>query len=151
MTLFDLITLYATRTAAHAYILGFIFSGNLYRVALTFTELTAYIRQSRTSSRKGGALQARIRVNSKQAAELVASGKAVLMGGAEMLEDGKHNKGEVFEKIITETLTGKTWKKDSVPFWKAGDIELNGEQIQIKLNEAELTNEKAIRAALAAA
>lgn len=151
MTLFDLITLYATRTAAHAYILGFTFSGNLYRVTLTFPELIAYIRQSRTSSRKGGALQARIRVNSKQAAELVESGKAVLMGGAEMLEDGKHNKGEVFEKIITETLTGKTWKKDSTPFWMAGDIELNGEQIQIKLNEAELTNEKAIRAALAAA
>lgn len=151
MTLFDLITLYATRTAANAYILGFIFSGNLYRVTLTFAELTAYIRQSRTSSRKGGTLQARIRVNSKQAAELVESGKAVLMGGAEMLEDGKHNKGEVFEKIITESLTGKTWKKDSTPFWMAGDIELNGEQIQIKLNEAELTNEKAIRAALAAA
>ena len=151
MTLFDLITAYATRTAAHAYILGFIFSGNLYRVTLTFPELIAYIRQSRTSSRKGGTLQARIRVNSKQAAELVESGKAVLMGGAEMLEDGKHNKGEVFEKIITESLTGKTWKKDSTPFWMAGDIELNGEQIQIKLNEAELTNEKAIRAALAAA
>lgn len=151
MTLFDLITLYAARSAAHAYILGFVFSGNLYRVTLTFTELTAYIRQSRTSSAKGGALQARIRVNSKQAAELVESGKAVLMGGAEMLEDGKHNKGEVFEKIITETLTGKTWQKDSTPFWVAGDIELNGEQIQVKLNEAELTNEKAIRAALAAA
>ena len=151
MTLFDLITLYATRSAAHAYILGFIFSGNLYRVTLTFTELTAYIRQSRTSSAKGGVLQARIRVNAKQAAELVASGKAIFLGGAELLEDGKHNKGENFEKIITERLTGKEWHKDSVPFWKAGDIELNGKQIQIKLSEAELTNEKAIRAALAAA
>jgi len=81
----------------------------------------------------------------------VESGKALLMGTAEMLEDDKHNRGEIFEKIITETLTGKTWKKDSTPFWKAGDIELNGEQIQIKLSEAELTNEKAITAALAAA
>ena len=152
MTLFDLITLYAARSAAHAYILGFVFSGNLYRVTLTFTELTAYIRQSRTSSAKGGALQARIRVNAKQAAELVESGKAILMGGAEMLETAdKWNKGERFERIITETLTGKEWHKDSVPFWKAGDIELNGEQIQVKLNEAELTNEKVIRAALAAA
>lgn len=151
MTLSDLITTYADRSAAHTYILGFVFSGNLYRVTLNFPELTTYIRQSRTSSKKGAVLQARIRVNSKQAAELVASGKAVLMGGAEMLEDGKYNKGEVFEKIITETLTGKIWKKDSIPFWKAGDIELNGEQIQVKLNEAELTNEKVITAALTAA
>ncbi len=151
MTLFDLITAYATHTAAHTYILGFVFGGNLYRVTLTFAELTAYIRQSRTSSQKGAVLQARIRVKSKQAAELVESGKALLMGTAEMLEDDKHNRGEIFEKIITETLTGKTWKKDSTPFWKAGDIELNGEQIQIKLSEAELTNEKAIHAAIAAA
>ena len=152
MTLFDLITLYAARSAAHTYILGFISSGNLYRVTLTFTELTAYIRQSRTSSSKGSVLQARIRVNAKQAAELVESGKAILMGSAKMLEtDDKWNRGERFERIITETLTGKTWQKDSVPFWKAGDIELNGEQIQVKLSEAELTNEKTIRNALAAA
>ena len=146
-----LITLYATLTAAHAYILGFVFEGNVYYINATFAELVAYIRQSRTSSKKGGVLQARIRVNEKQAAALVASGKAIFLGGVELLEDGKHNKGENFERIITERLTGKTWKKDSTPFWKAGDIELNGEQIQIKLNEAELTNEKVITAALAAA
>lgn len=151
MNLNALITLYATLTAAHAYILGFVFEGSVYYINATFAELVAYVRQSRTSSKKGGVLQARIRVNAKQAAELVASGKAIFLGGVELLEDGKHNKGENFERIITERLTGKEWHKDSVPFWKAGDIELNGEQIQIKLSEAELTNEKAINAALAAA
>jgi hypothetical protein len=151
MNLNALITLYATLTAAHAYILGFVFDGNIYYINATFAELVTYIRQSRTSSKKGGVLQARIRVNEKQAAALVASGKAIFLGGAELLEDGKHNKGENFERIITERLTGKAWKKDSTKFWIAGDIEVEGKQIQIKFTEAELTNEKAINAALAAA
>ena len=48
----------------------------------------------------------------------------------------------MFEKIITETYTAEKWAKDSVPFFKAGDATINGEEVQIKLNGAELTNEK---------
>ena len=56
----------------------------------------------------------------------------------------KYNKGECFERVITETLTGETWVKDSVPFNVAGDITLNGEQVQIKFDGAELTNERTL-------
>jgi hypothetical protein len=48
----------------------------------------------------------------------------------------------MFEKVITETFTNEKWVKDSVPFFVAGDATINGEQVQIKLNGAELTNEK---------
>ena len=36
------------------------------------------------------------------------------------------------------------WEKDNVPFWVQGDIEVNGKQIQIKLDSATLMNTKQI-------
>ena len=57
----------------------------------------------------------------------------------------KYNKGENFERIITELLTGETWVKDSVPFNVAGDIVVNGENIQIKFDGAEITNERLLK------
>ena len=97
-------------------------------------------------------MKVRIRTSKEQRAEMVASGRAVLLGSMEMLNTAdKYNKGERFEKIITERLTGEEWHKDSVPFWKAGDIAVNGEQIQVKFDDAELTNEKALRRARAVA
>ena len=62
---------------------------------------------------------------------------------------GKYNKGENFERVITELLIGETWVKDSVPFNVAGDIRWNGEEVQIKFDGAELTNEKTLARAMA--
>jgi len=151
MTLTEMIALYATLTAAHKYILGFEYNGNLYYITLTFAELIETLKADRASSKKGGLAKVRVRTNKIQRHLYVASGRAVLIGSVDVLNTAdKYNKGERFEKIITETLTGKEWQKDSIPFWQAGDIELNGEQIQIKYDDAELTNEKALhRATLA--
>ena len=152
MTLTEMLTLYATLTAAHKYILGFVTGGNLYYIALTFAELVTAAKFDRAAASKGGMTKVRIRTSKEQRAEMVTSGRAILLGSVEMLNTAdKYNKGERFEKIITERLTGEEWHKDSVPFWKAGDIAVNGEQIQVKFDDAELTNEKALRKALAAA
>ena len=37
------------------------------------------------------------------------------------------------------------WVKDSVPFNVAGDIELDGQQIQIKFDDADQTKEKILK------
>jgi hypothetical protein len=55
----------------------------------------------------------------------------------------KYNRGEIFEKLITEYF-GQEWKKDTVPFWEQGDIRLNGKEVQIKLDTATLTSTKQI-------
>lgn len=55
------------------------------------------------------------------------------------------NDGDKFEKIVAEVLAGMVWKKTRTPFYEAGDITLNGEQIQVKLNGATLTDEKVIK------
>ena len=143
----EMLTAYTARNAAHAYILGFVHDGKLYRVELP--EIPAHmVGMTRMSSAKGGFRKIRVKLNTAAKLELIAMG-AELMGDASLLEaDPAHNRGENFERLVTEAA-GQTWVKDSVPFWVAGDITLNGCEVQIKLDGAELANERSLARALA--
>ncbi len=55
----------------------------------------------------------------------------------------KYNRGEVFEKLVTEKF-GQIWVKDNVPFTEAGDIEIEGIAYQIKFEKATFCNEKSL-------
>ena len=132
---------YARKTAAHKYALGFVYEGRLYVVVLSFAELSRFFKLDRASSKRGGFAKIRIKLTAKDRAELSAT--AELLGAEDLLTaDPKHNKGENFERELTERWTAETWVKDSIPFWVKGDITVNGEEIQVKLDGAELTNEK---------
>ena len=61
----------------------------------------------------------------------------------DMVKESKYNKGEIFEKLVTEFF-GQEWEKDSVPFTEAGDIEVDGVAYQIKYESATFTNEKTL-------
>ena len=137
----DLTTAYNAHSAAHSYWFGFILAGLLYVVAdMDFDALSAYFKNDRASSAKGGFRKVRIRATSAELKALLP--KAMLLGSADLLIDAKYNKGEMFEKLITERFAGQKWVKDSVPFFVDGDATINGKKVQIKLNCAELTNEK---------
>ena len=56
------------------------------------------------------------------------------------VENSKYNKGEIFEKFITEYF-GQKWEKDNIPFTEAGDIEINGVAYQIKYELASFCSE----------
>ena len=141
MTMTEMTIAYARKTAAHKYALGFIYKGRLYVVVLSFAELSRFFKLDRASSKRGGFAKIRIKLNSAERAEL--SQTAECLGAEDLLmKDAKHNKGENFERELTERWTSETWVKDSIPFWVAGDIRVNGEEIQVKLDGAELTNEK---------
>lgn len=141
MTFETMIALYNLLSASHLYILGFVFDGILYYAELDFNSFSRYFRMDRASSRRGGFAKIRVKLSTAQKVELLAIAKAC---GREndLTADKAHNKGENFERIMTELLTGKEWTKDSVPFNIAGDIQVNGENIQVKLDCAEITNEK---------
>lgn len=146
MTRDEMIRRYNALTAAHWYLVGFTFEGKLYALALE--ELPAQMLGiTRTSSRRGNVMKLRLRLGEKLKKALVADGTAALLGDADLVEAEGHNKGEVFEKLMVEALTGKTWHKDSTPFWQAGDLELDGWQVQVKFEEAEVTNERVLEAA----
>ena len=137
----ELTTAYNKNSASHIYYFGFFVAGLLYAVTgMTFDELSAYFKNDRASTAKGGFRKIRIKANSADLKALLP--KALLIGSADLLNNPHWNKGEMFEKIITEMFTTEKWVKDSVPFHLAGDAVINGENVQIKLNGAELTNEK---------
>lgn len=141
---------YETTTAARGYIVGFPFHGMLYRVDVTHLP-EAWVKLDRASSKKGGFLKLRLRLSAAIKAQLVESGAAQLVGAESLLDtNDKYNRGERWERLVTEAA-GQTWVKDSVPFWVAGDINLNGTELQIKLEQAEITNERALAQALALA
>ena len=143
MTMTEMMNAYNARSAAHTYALGFLFDRNLYAVRLSFEELSRFFKLDRASSKRGGFAKIRIKLTAKDRAELSAT--AELIGAEDLLtKDGAHNKGENFERELTERWTSETWVKDSVPFWVAGDIRVDGIEIQVKLDGAELTNERTL-------
>ena len=135
--------LYNLVSAAHIYYIGFALDGFVYLVKnLTFAELSRYFRKSVTSSRKGKAEQVRIFISDSKARELLPQAERIGTVAEIMTMP---NCGECFEKYCVERFTGKKWSKDSTKFWIAGDMVVNGEQVQIKFNNATLTDEKVLR------
>lgn len=145
MTRNEMIRRYEALSAAAAYIIGFVQNGLLYYI-LTAEIADDFLKLDHMSSKRGGWAKIRVKLSAANRKALIANGQAVLLGAAADLLNtaDKYNKGERFERVITETLTAEKWVKDSVPFNVAGDITLNGQQIQIKLDGAELTNEKTL-------
>ena len=141
MTMTEMMSRYEQMSAAHVYALGFIHAHDLYVMKLSFSELSRYFKLDRASKSHGGMLKIRIRMNASERAEL--SRMAELIGAESLLTaDPAHNKGENFERELTERWTTSQWVKDSIPFTVAGDLRVDGVEIQVKLDGAELTNEK---------
>lgn len=138
MTKQTMIRNYRKYSVADSYILGFVVKGDLY-----FTEVEEiaprFLSVEEASRNQGFNLRLRLKKNHK--ANLIKN--ATLIGSADDLVADKYNKGEIFEKIITEYF-GQIWEKDTVPFYKDGDITVDGRKIQIKLDTATLTNTKQI-------
>ena len=130
---------YKNHSAADSYILGFVENKMLYMVEIAEI-MPRFLTVEQASRNQGENLRLRIRKNLK---EQLMKKNPVCLGSAEMLTAEKYNKGELFEKAVTEFF-GQTWEKDNIPFWVQGDIEIEGKQIQIKLDGATLMNTKQI-------
>ena len=138
----EMLNAYTAHSAADAYILGFTNRGKLYAIELP--ELPdEVLKLDHASSKRGGTAKIRVRVATAVKMALIAAGAKLIGTVDDLTADSKHNRGENFERIITE-LNGQRWVKDSVPFWVAGDITLDGRELQIKLDGAELTNERTL-------
>ena len=108
MTRNEMINRYNALAVATAYIIGFVFKGMLYYTMSAHID-DAYLKLDRMSSKRGGWAKIRVKLSSADRKALVEYGKAVLLGSADLLNtDDKYNRGERFERVITETLTGET-------------------------------------------
>ena len=127
------------------------------------TELRdSWIKQDRESSKRGGQLKARIRLNQLDRAALMNRASCVRLGTMDELTEayaiayekaqGKKapkNNGWVYECAVTERLGGQTWEPDSVPFWKAPDVTIDGIGYQVKGDGAEWFTERCLMNAIA--
>lgn len=115
---------------AEKYIIGFAHKGKLYMQMVE--HINPDMVTLETASKNQG-VSLRFRPRSAHKAEMLL--EAICLGAVDMLLDSKYNKGEMFEKIVTEYY-GQEWVKDNVPFHKAGDINVDGVEIQIKFQNA---------------
>ena len=139
----NLIDRYNAAAYTHEYIWGFEYKGNIY-MAITDSSVMPYICKLDKASR-GAGYALRFCPTADQ--------KLVLMPNAELLcskkffeetyTNSKYNRGEIFEKMVTEYF-GQVWKKDNIPFTEDGDITVNDTAYQIKFQKATFCNEKSI-------
>ena len=140
MTKTTLIKTYRKYSAADNYILGFIFNHMVYMVRVAEI-MPRYLNVEEASRNQGENLRLRLKKVHK---EQLLKKNPICLGSADCLNSDKYNKGEIFEKLVTEYY-GQIWEKDTLPFWTCGDININGEEVQIKLDSATLLNTKQVK------
>ena len=141
MTKETMIKNYRKFSAADSYILGFEYKHNIYYIMVN--EIAPrYMTVERESSKKGGARKLQLRLKKEYREQLIRKG-AICIGNENIL-NGQYNKGVEFERIISET-NGQAFRgKENVGFWVEGDLEINGKQVQIKFNGAQIVVEKTL-------
>ena len=125
----------------HLYIMGFRFNGSIYFVVVEAAMLDHLTKLDKAS--RGAGYSLRFKPNKAQKNLMMSLGTKVLCSEKffdELVEMSKYNRGEIFEKLITEYF-GQTWVKDNIPYTEAGDIEVDGIAYQIKFEKATFITE----------
>lgn len=131
-----LLACYLLHSAAHRFIFGFKYDGSVYMFHANSIPLK-WVRQ--TCKENGGCKKINLYIPETLKPELIASGKAIRLGGLEVLTDTAPglNGGWNFEKAVCEYYN-IPWHYDNTEFWIAGDIRLNGEEVQVKFHGGEV-------------
>ena len=140
----EMVKRYNENAFTHNYIYGITYKGVVYMIHDDATDMVLITKLDKASRGAGYAL--RFKPTKEQKTYLMAKG-AVAICSKEFFEaevaNSKYNKGEIFEKMITEYY-GQQWEKDSVPFTEDGDITVDGIAYQIKFEAASFCTEKSL-------
>lgn len=140
MTKQTMIRTYRKYSVADSYILGFVYDKMLYMIEVAEI-MPRFLNVEEASRNQGENL--RLRLKKAHRASLMKK-DPICLGSADCLVADKYNRGEIFEKLVTEYF-GQVWNKDNYAFWTQGDINVNGKEIQIKLDSATLMNTKQVK------
>ncbi len=140
----NLINRYNKISYTHNYIFGFTYKGNVYACFETAAILPYILKLDKASRGCGFS----IRFKPDTAQKLLLLKKSEVICSVKFFEDmtanSIYNRGEIFEKLITETWAGIEWEKDHLTFVEAPDVEIDGIGYQIKFEKATFTNEKSL-------
>lgn len=136
---------YHSHAYTDQYILGYTVNGTVYVTIGDSTLVDEVLSLDKASRGQGYAL--RFKPNRFQKDYLMVNGETFPLCSVDFFNDmvlgSVYNKGEVFEKLVTEYF-GQEWTKDNVPYTEAGDITVDGVDYQIKYEKATFTNEKSM-------
>lgn len=142
--LIALISKYNENAFTHNYIYGFVMYGNVYYYNLTGLH---FIKLDKQSSKNGGGYSLRYKPTKKDKENLIKSGICKVLCSEDYfinaVANSKYNKGEIFEKLITEK-SGQVWEKDNVPFYKGADLTVNNIAYSIKFEKATICTENTL-------
>ena len=132
---------YNTIAYTHHYIWGFFYKKNVYMVTSDESVMPYICTLDKASRGQGYSLRFCPTVEQK----IYLLPKATLLCSKKFFEEtvkeSVYNKGEIFEKMVTEQ-NGLTWEKDHIPFTDGPDAVINNIPYQIKFERATFTNEK---------
>lgn len=143
-TLFEhLFGIYEDKAFTNKYIIGFTYRKVVYMAHMDSSMVKSVMKLDKASRGQGYAL--RYKPNTDQKIYMLQFAKTLCSAEFfdDMVKNSKYNKGEIFEKLVTESY-GQTWVKDSVPFTDDGDITVDGVAYQIKYESATFSNEKSL-------
>lgn len=134
---------YNSHAYTDQYIWGFEYKKNIYMAFTDHSYMPLLCKLDRASGNGGYSLRYCPTVEQK----LALMPNATLICSAKYFNDevnnSIYNKGEIFEKIVTEYF-GQTWEKDRIPFTQDGDITIDGIAYQIKYQKATFCNERSL-------
>lgn len=125
------------------YIYGFRFHGAIYMVNMKGLD-SRVLKLDRAS--RGAGYSFRFKPTTDIKLYMLSMGATVLCSTSifdSIVADSPYNKGEIFEKLVTEYY-GQRWYKDNVPFTDGGDMVVDGIAYQIKFETATFTNERSL-------
>ena len=128
------------------YIFGFIYDGAVY--AYETNALVTGIKLDKASSKNGGGYSVRYNPTKAEKENLIKSGICKMICSEiyflETVKNSKYNKGEIFEKFITESK-GVKWEKDNVRIDKGADIETAEGAWSVKFQKATILTESTLQ------
>ena len=140
----SMISKYNALSFTHEYVFGFTYKGNVYMATVDASVLPYVLTLDKASRGAGYSLRFKPTVAQK----ITLLPYAELLCSVDFFDDtvkeSKYNKGEIFEKFVTEKF-GQEWHKDNVPFTDDGDVTANGVAYQIKFEKATFCNEKQLQ------
>lgn len=142
---YSMVSVYIKASYAHNYIFGYTYKGNVY-MTIAPAEIVPTICTQDIASRNGG-YSIRFNPTKKQKELLINTYPTKILCSEkyfkEISQTEKYNKGEIFEKMVTEYYK-QEWQKDNIPFTDDGDITIDNIPYQIKFQKATFCNEKTL-------
>ena len=133
---------YRKFSGAESYIIGFIYKHQLYMIKVAEI-MPRYMSVQHSSSKTGRVPKLQLTINNSHKEQMIRKG-AICLGSEDLIVCDDLNKGFAFERLVSEFYGIEYRGQDNVGFWVGGDLEVNGEQIQVKFQGAQIVAEKTL-------